>query len=95
MDNSTVPRRYGPKKHFPFEDLPNQARRLRLAMGLPLREAAAQIGVTSSTLQQFELAGTGISTRRRYKLADVLRTDIPTLLTPGKKFEEKVRQMID
>lgn len=77
------------------DESPNQARALRLQANVTLAVVAQKIGVHPMSLSQFERTGRGLGRMRQMALADVLNVDIPMLLTPGKKFAEKIRQMPD
>jgi transcriptional regulator with XRE-family HTH domain len=79
----------------PLEDLPNRARILRVSLGLTPQHVANEIGVGISALTEFELHGTGIGRPRQFLLAEVLGVDYGTLLIPGKRFAEKIRQSLD
>lgn len=88
-------RRGRPSIRIPLEDLPNRARPLRESLGLNLETVARQVGTGINALSEFERMGTGLGRQKQFLLADALGVDYVTLITPGKKFVEKVRQSMD
>lgn len=78
-----------------LEDLPNRARPLRNSLGLKPKDVAERTGIGVSALTEFELHGRGIGRRKLFILADVLGVDYGTLLIPGRRYAEKLRQPLD
>ena len=98
MTNSNVPSSSAAgRKNRPIDPdhAPNQTRRLRLEAGLTMQDVANQIDCGKSSVQQFETMGRGIGYYKQFRLADVLSTDVGTLLTPGYLFSRKIRESLD
>lgn len=92
---TTTKRRGRRNQEIPAEDLPNQVRALRLEKGLTLNELAEQINTDENSLSEFERQGTGLGRKKQWSLSVVLGVEFGKMVTPGKKFAEKVRETLD
>lgn len=84
-----------PNREIPLDDLPNQARRLRLERDLSLYYLADKIGCKHASIREFEMTGKGLGDDLQRALAHALGVDPGTLLSPGKKFWDRIRKSLD